>query len=290
MKKILDTFHHFFIPRRSNSFRAKLLHHDFMTIYLIFAITVVLAVGHIQKTSGSVLGFATDITTNKLFELSNQERIKQQLEPLKYNKKLSDAAEKKAEDMFKKEYWSHYGPSGETPWDFILGSGYQYEFAGENLAKNFLFSDGVVNAWMASPTHKENILREEYTDVGYAIKNGVLNGEETTLVVQMFGKPLYPENVATEDTLPPQDQPVPVAVKENKPVVLSQQSKTPNFITLYFNMNIVFYGVLILALLMDLYFAVKLNLISIKGKNIIHALFIAFITIGAYIIAKGSII
>nr|WP_298659512.1 CAP domain-containing protein [uncultured Flavobacterium sp.] len=290
MKKILDTIHHFFVPRRSNSFRAKLLHHDFMTIYLIFAITLSLGIGHIQKTSGNVLGFATDITVNKLFELSNEERAKLQLEPLKYNKKLSEAAEKKADDMFKKDYWSHYGPSGETPWDFILGAGYQYEFAGENLAKNFLFSDGVVNAWMASPTHKENILRPDYTDVGYAIKNGVLNGEETTLVVQMFGKPLYLENVTTEEALPPQNQPIPVDIKENKPVVLAQQSKKPEFITLYFNMNIAFYTVLILALLMDLYFAVKLNIITIKGKNIIHSLFIAFITIGAYIIAKGSII
>ena len=290
MKSIINKIHHFFVPRHSNNFRAKLLHHDFLTIYLIFAITITLGINHIQNQTGSILGFATDITVTKLFELSNIERTKETLPPLKYNKKLAEAAQKKAEDMFKKDYWSHYGPSGETPWDFILSSGYQYEFAGENLAKNFLFSDGVVTAWMNSPTHRENILRQEYTDVGFAIVNGVLNGEETTLVVQMFGKPLYPENAQADNSAPPEEKPIPIVEKAHEPVVLAQKATKPDFFTLYFNINLLFYGILILALVFDFYFAVKLNLITIKGKNIVHILFIVFITIGAYIIAKGSII
>lgn len=290
MKSIINKIHHFFVPRHSNNFRAKLLHHDFLTIYLIFAITITLGINHIQNQTGSILGFATDITVTKLFELSNIERTKEALPPLKYNKKLAEAAQKKAEDMFKKDYWSHYGPSGETPWDFILSSGYQYEFAGENLAKNFLFSDGVVTAWMNSPTHRENILRQEYADVGFAIVNGALNGEETTLVVQMFGKPLYPENAQAENSAPPEEKPIPIVEKAHDPVVLAQKTSKPAFFTLYFNINLLFYGVLILALIFDFYFAVKLNLITVKGKNIVHILFIVFITIGAYIIAKGSII
>ncbi|CAN5206974.1 hypothetical protein BH09PAT2_BH09PAT2_11040 [soil metagenome] len=295
MKKFIGYIHHFFIPRRSNNFRAKLLHHDFLTIYLIFAVTVALSINHIQNKTSNVLGFATDITVTKLYDLSNQERVKENLPPLTYNERLSVAAQKKAEDMFTKDYWSHYGPNGETPWDFILGSGYQYEFAGENLAKNFLFSDGVVKAWMASPTHKENLLRKEYTDVGYAIANGVLNGEETTLVVQEFGKPLYPEDQPVESKLPLETAPIPIVKKsiqtaKTPPVVLAQKEPKYNFFSMYFNINIIFYGILALALLMDFYFAIKLNLIRIKGKNLVHILFIVFITIGAYIIARGSII
>lgn len=291
MKSIVDYIHHFFIPRHTNNFRAKLLHHDYLSIYLVFALSITLGISHFQNTSGSILGFATDISITKLYELSNQERVKENLPALTYNEKLAGAAQKKAEDMFNKNYWSHYGPAGETPWDFILGSGYQYEFAGENLAKNFLFSDGVVAAWMASPTHRDNILRDEYTDVGYAIVNGILNGEETTLVVQMFAKPLYAETApATASQLPPAEAPIPVVEKVQTPVVLAQESTKPDFFTLYFNLNIMFYVVLILALLLDFYFAIKLNLISIKGKNLVHALFIVFITIGAFIIAKGSII
>lgn len=294
MRTIIEHIHHFFVPRDSNNFRAKLLHHDYLTIYLLFALTIALGISHIQTQSGSILGFATDITVNKLYELSNQERLKANLAPLTYNEKLSTAAKKKAEDMFSKNYWAHYGPNGETPWDFILGSGYQYEFAGENLAKNFLFSDGVVSAWMASPTHRDNILRGDYTEVGYAIMNGVLNGEETTLVVQMFGKPLYTKDVADQTELPQSEDPVPVIQPVKKPLqspaVLSQESSSQNFYSVYFNINMMFYGLLLLALLFDFYFAIKLNLITIRGKHIIHALFIVFITIGAYIIAKGSII
>ena len=40
---------------------------------------------------------------------------------------------------------------------------------------------------MASPTHMENVMRKDYKDIGFAVVNGVLAGEETTLVVQMFG-------------------------------------------------------------------------------------------------------
>jgi len=150
---------------------------------MVFALVITLGVSHFQNQNGSILGFATDISTQKLLTLTNEERAKDGLSELSYNLKLEEAAQKKAKDMFAKDYWSHYGPSGETPWDFILDSDYQYEYAGENLAKNFLFSGDVVNAWMNSETHRDNILRKEYSEVGFAIVNGVLNDEETTLVV-----------------------------------------------------------------------------------------------------------
>lgn len=297
MKNIIDTLHHFFIPRKSNNFTARLLHHDILTVYLIFALTVTLGVKRLQKT-GDVLGYATDVSVQKLLDLTNQERAKVSLKPLNYNEKLAIAAKNKAENMFSENYWSHYGPNGETPWQFILSSGYQYEYAGENLAKNFLFSDGVVEAWMNSPTHKENLLRPEYTDVGFAVVNGLLNGEETTLVVQEFGKPLY---AAEAPVTPPQTNEIPqaqeVAVQEQAKVTTSPQvlardvSKQPvSFIPTFFNFNILFFSLLLIALIFDFYFAAKLNLIRVKGKNIVHFMFIVFIMIGAFIIIKGSII
>jgi hypothetical protein len=297
MKKILDTLHHLFIPRHTNNFTARLLHHDLLTVYLIIALSVTLGVKHLEKT-GDVLGYATDVSVQKLFDQTNKEREKMSLQPLQYNEKLAEAAKDKAENMFNKNYWSHYGPTGETPWEFILGSGYQYEYAGENLAKNFLFSDGVVEAWMNSETHKENILRSEYTDVGFAVVNGVLNGEETTLVVQMFGKPLY---AAETPVTPPQTNEIPQAQKvaaqkpatvTTEPQVLARDvsKQTSTFFPAYFNLNILFLSVLLLALLFDFYFAAKLNLIRVKGKNLVHFMFIGFIMIGAFIIIRGGII
>ena len=297
MKQIIDTVHHFFVPRHTNNFTAKLLHHDFLTIYLIIAILFGVGIKHIQQT-GNILGYATDVTVQKLYELTNAERSKINLNGLNYNDELAAAAKQKAEDMFAKDYWSHYGPAGETPWQFILASGYQYEYAGENLAKNFMFSDGVVKAWLDSTTHRDNLLRREYTDVGFAVVNGILNGEETTLVVQMFGKPLY-----SKDTVASQ-RPKSETVVAQKPDVVEQPVAKPivsevlaydntpqnnNFFSTYLNINMVFFAILMFALILDFYFAAKLNLIRVRGKNLIHFMFIGFIAIGAFIIIQGSI-
>jgi len=280
-----------FLPKHTNNFRAKILHHDFLTVYLVFALVLTVGITHLQNTSGSILGYATDISTSKLLELTNVERAQNNLPALTRNEKLEKAAQAKAQDMFEKNYWSHYGPSGETPWEFILASGYQYEYAGENLAKNFLFSDGVVQAWMDSETHRENLLRPEYTDVGFAVVNGVINDEETTLVVQEFGKPLY--STSKVESNAPQEQPVTATdqIVENipNPLVLADSANAP-FYASYLNINLLFFSVLILALILDFYFASKLNLIHIKGKNLIHILFIGFVMIGTFIVINGSIL
>ena len=280
-----------FLPKHTNNFRAKILHHDFLTVYLVFALVMTVGITHLENSSGSILGYATDISTSKLLELTNVERAQNNLPALIRNEKLEKAAQAKAKDMFEKNYWSHYGPSGETPWEFILASGYQYEYAGENLAKNFLFSDGVVQAWMDSETHRENLLRPEYTDVGFAVVNGVINDEETTLVVQEFGKPLY--STSKVESNAPQEQPVTATdqIVENipNPLVLADSANAP-FYASYLNINLLFFSVLILALILDFYFASKLNLIHIKGKNLIHILFIGFVMIGTFIVINGSIL
>jgi hypothetical protein len=137
----------------------------------------------------NILGFATDINITDLLSETNKQRQNNGIAALNYNPVLANAAEQKANDMFADDYWAHVAPDGKTPWDFIVGAGYSYSYAGENLAKDFSKSSSVVNAWMNSPTHKDNIVNPNYTEIGFAVVNGNLNGEETTLVVQMFGKP-----------------------------------------------------------------------------------------------------
>lgn len=285
MGKITAFFHNLFIPKESNNFRAKVLHPDFLSSYLVLAIVLTFTFKLLGNGAHNVLGFATDVSTEKLLTLTNTERTKNELQPLAYNTALSEAAAKKAEDMFAGNYWSHFGPNGETPWNFILASGYRYEYAGENLAKNFLFSDGVVTAWMNSPTHRENILRRDYTDVGFAIKNGLLNGEETTLVVQMFGKPLAQVDGVSDVKK--------IAAPEKAPVVTSgvphESSPFPVFATTY-KVQLAFLVFLILALIFDFYYAFRSNVTRISGRNIAHVIFIGFIIIGIIILTKGVIL
>jgi hypothetical protein len=92
--------------------------------------------------------------------------------------------------MFAKNYWAHQSPDGQSPWFFIKSVDYQYSIAGENLAKDFYDTDSMLKAWMASPTHKDNIIHPKYQEIGIAVVDGVLDGLKTTLVVQHFGTPL----------------------------------------------------------------------------------------------------
>lgn len=123
----------------------------------------------------------------KLIELTNQERIARGLKPLKYNPELRNAAQAKAADILNKDYFDHVSPQGKTPWQFIDQSGYSYRKAGENLAIDFTTVEGPVAGWMNSPSHRANVLKADYEEVGIAEVTGDFNGRETTVVVQMFG-------------------------------------------------------------------------------------------------------
>ena len=283
MKRLSNFLHHLFIPKEENNFRAKALHTDFLTYYFVFAFLLTIVFKNLNNKYKDILGFATDITIEKLYQLTNLEREKNNLPLLTHNTQLAQAAREKAGDMFKKNYWAHYSPDGTTPWDFILNSNYHYEYAGENLAKNFLFSQGVIDAWMASSTHKDNILKKDYTDVGFAVVNGVLNGEETTLVVQIFGKPLT--STLTQKI---NHQ----AIKSPKTAILAKKASynKVSLPHLSLDLYLVFILFLTLALTLDLYFAYRFNITRISGKNIAHLIFIIFIILGLIFLTKGSII
>ncbi|MDY0097413.1 MAG: CAP domain-containing protein [Candidatus Dojkabacteria bacterium] len=174
-----------FIPSKENSYKPILLRKVALVTY-----TIILA---FVNTFGGFLGIpqamASSITPSNIIMLTNQERAAVGLNTLNTNAKLSAAATAKANNMFEEQYWDHYGPNGETPWMFITQAGYTYVYAGENLAKGFRTAEGVHEAWMASPTHKENIMSGKYKEIGVAVVEGTLLGKETILVVQMFGNP-----------------------------------------------------------------------------------------------------
>ncbi|MCA9308379.1 CAP domain-containing protein, partial [candidate division WWE3 bacterium] len=179
--------------------RAKLLSHSAMFFYSFVFAVITLILFAAPSTFPGVLGYASNIQIRKLLDQTNQVRSQHNLSTLVLNEKLSIAAQKKAEHMFANDYWAHVGPDGKEPWDFILAQDYDYVFAGENLAKNFNDSDDVVDAWFNSPSHRENLLGKNYDEVGFAVVNGTLNGYETTLVVQMFGRPRDVSAIATVD-------------------------------------------------------------------------------------------
>jgi len=178
-----------FYPNSTNNHKAALLHPAGLSVLIgIF----LLCQSFLSLSTGlmpGILGFASDITPEAIISFTNQKRGEDGLRSLELNDQLSEAARQKAADMFALDYWAHVSPRGVDPWHFILNAGYQYRYAGENLARDFAHSKGVVEAWLVSPSHRENILNNKYQEIGVAVVNGTLQGQETTLVVQMFGAP-----------------------------------------------------------------------------------------------------
>lgn len=145
--------------------------------------------------------------------LTNDERSNNSAPPLVRNSTLDDAAKLKAQHMAKNEYFSHFSPKGVSPWHWFDEAGYVYAHAGENLAIHFTDSSEVVDAWMDSPTHKQNIVNGLYTEIGVGTAKGKYEGYDTVYVVQLFGTPAVvpasspapePEQfaLATEPALP----------------------------------------------------------------------------------------
>ncbi len=124
-----------------------------------------------------------------IVEKTNDERSDLELATLKRSVVLDQAAQKKAEDMARYEYFAHYSPAGVSPWYWFDSVGYVFAHAGENLAVHFTDSSDVVDAWMQSPTHRANIVNSNYTEIGVGTAKGEYEGFSTVFVVQLFGTP-----------------------------------------------------------------------------------------------------
>ena len=146
-----------------------------------------------------------------VIDLTNDEREDQSLTPLRRSSTLDAAAKLKAQHMAQNEYFSHFSPDGVSPWYWFDQSGYVYAHAGENLAIYFTDSTEVVEAWMQSPTHRENIVSGKYTEIGVGTAKGSYEGYDTVYVVQLFGTPGL---VAPLDTTP---EPEPVLAVNTEP-------------------------------------------------------------------------
>lgn len=129
-----------------------------------------------------------DASTRRVFERTNEERVKAGLGTLKLSTKLLEAAMIQAANMARLQVFAHVLPETETPTlaDRARKVGYVGSFVGENLALNYRTSDDAVDSWMASPGHRSNVLLADYTELGVAIAFDSLG---QPYYVQVFGRP-----------------------------------------------------------------------------------------------------
>jgi len=287
-----DFLSHLFIPKESNNHRAKVLHHTNLFLTIVFLFLASFFIQTIRVKFPAVLGIQANISSEELLLLTNQERQKAGVESLVINEKLSQAANAKADDMFTYNYWAHNSPTGNTPWVFIKSSGYKYVYAGENLARGFTAPSDVIKAWMASSDHRANMLSSNYRDVGFAVRLGTLNGEETVLVVEEFGNQYMPIAKNKVQEVAPIQKIVP-AKSINIPLKNVQAiHKQPliDISSLSSNIYYVFILVFIFALLLDMIIVEKKKVMRFVGHNIDHILYLLLVLVLIGIWSKGVII
>lgn len=297
---LLDCLRHLFLPHHTNNHKARILHpfsvFFLSTVFIVFQIGLNLFV----TISPSVLGYASNITPEKVVELTNSKRTERGLGVLRTNGQLNEVALRKAGDMFAFNYWAHTSPSGRDPWSFFQDVGYKYVYAGENLARDFMDSGSAVEAWMNSPTHRDNLLNPKYTEIGVAVVNGTLKGTETTLIVQVFGTP-QPSTVAARSAMP---QPAIGSAKStvSEPGLklvgttlakatgeeIPASSLSPFSFTK--GAGLLLLGMLIGALAIDGIFVYRKKIVRLSGRNFAHLIFISALLLAVIITHPGAIL
>ena len=122
----------------------------------------------IRQLEGGEIADSATLSVDALIASMNRERITRGLRPLHVNQSLSLAAGDRVRDMLAQHYFSHVSPAGVDPFTWVDRRGYDYSEIGENLAVGYATADDVVNGWMHSSGHRDNILRSAFAEVGIA--------------------------------------------------------------------------------------------------------------------------
>ncbi|WP_233838462.1 CAP domain-containing protein [Thermosynechococcus sichuanensis] len=128
-------------------------------------------------------------------QLVNRDRQLNGLPPLVADELLTEAAQRHAEDMLKRQYFSHTTPEGRSPMDRFIALGGRGG-VGENIMEqkgtpgwvlNYKLIERFQKGWMHREGHRQNILRPEFTRFGFGIALNSARGE--VYAVQMFALP-----------------------------------------------------------------------------------------------------
>ncbi len=223
-----------FIPHAENNhWPLALRHRPLAYISTFLVVAKLVAIGALALTPSTAA--LSTITDARMVQLTNEARVQQGIAPLTVSSKLSQAARMKGEDMLKHQYFAHISPSGVSPWFWMKKTDYAYQVAGENLAIDFYDAEHVVSAWLASPSHKANMLNASYTETGIAVVQGEFEGGTSIIVVHMFGTPISsaaPAVAGTSNateaaptTIPP--TPVPTIAPSPAPTVAATPTPHP---------------------------------------------------------------
>jgi uncharacterized protein YkwD len=146
------------------------------------------------------------VTKDAIIKLGNDVRASHGLATLAEHHLLDKIAEERLHDMFQKQYIGHVSPSGEQASDHAQRLGYHYKIIAENIASGyFLNNQKVIDGWMQSPGHRQNMLIPDTKEIGVAIDRGQFQGANIWIAVQIFGLQSLPVSAKKRCIAPPQD-------------------------------------------------------------------------------------
>lgn len=162
---------------------------------IVLLLAVTFAVIHFVKTENdkhkapvaAVSQIPQPPTAQELLDLTNAERAKVGVAPLKLDDRLNQSAQAKAQDMDTYKYLQHDNPiTGKKGTDWVYGTGLACQLAGENLYMGTMSSTEAINGWMNSAPHKQALLRSAYDIVGFGIVPDEVGNSGGYIVVQHF--------------------------------------------------------------------------------------------------------
>jgi uncharacterized protein YkwD len=117
----------------------------------------------------------------------NEARRRAGIAPLRADDRLDQAAERHAADMLARGYFAHQSPEGNSVRERARAAGYDWRNIGENIAEGQFSVDEVMDTWMHSPGHRENILDPDFKQLGVGLELGRSGGAYRVVWVQAFG-------------------------------------------------------------------------------------------------------
>lgn len=126
---------------------------------------------------GTVPVFENNVNKDLLLTLVNNVRTKgcncgskvmPPVAPLSWNLYLELAAAKHSKDMTDRKYFAHNSPNGVTPQARIADAGYKASWSGENIASGPSTEQDVINGWVKSEKHCENMMSANYKEMAVA--------------------------------------------------------------------------------------------------------------------------
>ena len=188
--------------------------HGFLSLIAKYTLTVP---EELRKTEGKIAESLSDESykpsaeslkfSRKLVSLTNAERLKRGLMPLKFQMKLNEIAGWFARDMSDFKYFQHTDRLNREAGERAIAFKYEdWDRLGENIAQGYSTPEEVFEGWLKSPHHMLNILGKDFTEVGFGFAKP--GNSSTTYWVQEFGRrtEIHPLIVNLDDEATPEEK------------------------------------------------------------------------------------